>query len=293
MKKLRKLFKTAFQHIGRNPYHALAVVLVMTQTFLVIALLSFVLAGSEKIINYVESKAQISAYFTKEINSEDQIKDIRESLLATGKIASIRYISKEEALNIFKKQENNPQLTDFITADTLPASYDINTKDPSDLYDIENILKNDTRVEKIQLLKEAIDNLTKVASIVRNAGLVSTSILLTTSLLIILIVISLNISVHKDEIEIMKLVGANSNYVRLPFIIEGITYGLISALVAWGLSWGLIVYATPFLSSFFEGIPLFPIPLELIGSILGVEMLIGILLGLIGSVVATYKYLKV
>lgn len=293
MKKTRKIFKTALSHIFRNPYHAIAVVLVMTQTFLVIGILSYVLAGANRIIDYFESRAQISAYFGKEINSEEQVKDLKESLVATGKISSIRFISKEEALDIFKKQENKPELTDFITSDTLPASFDINTKDPKYLFDVEQVLKNDSRVKDINLLREAVENLTKIATILRNTGIVGAGILLATSLLIVLIVIGLNISLHKDEIEIMRLVGANSMYVRLPFMVEGILYGLVSGFIAWVLSLGLMIYATPFISSFFEGIPLLPIPIWFMAAVLGVQLTLGIVLGLIGASAATSKYLKV
>ena len=184
-------------------------------------------------------------------------------------------------------------MTDFITADTLPASYDINTRSPQDLFDIEKVLKNDTRVQDVILLHEAIDNLTRVTTIIRNVGIIGTSILLLTSLLIVLIVISLNISVHKDEIEIMRLVGAGCGYISLPFMIEGVLYGLASSAFAWLLSWLLFIYATPFISGFFEGIPLLPIPWEFIAGLLAGELLIGFLLGFIGSWFATLKYLKV
>ena len=117
--------------------------------------------------------------------------------------------------------------------------------------------------------------------------------LLITSTLITLIVISLNISLHKDEIETMKLVGATKAYVRTPFILEGIFYGLMAAFFGTIFLWLTVIWLTPFLKEFLSDIPIFPINhIVFIYLFIG-EATAGIIIGAIGSNIATRKYLNI
>src|ERR1700730_17496818 len=120
-----KATKTTLQHIRRSPYQSLAAVFIMMLTFLSITVFSFIVFGSSAVINFFESKPQVTAFF-KDTATQQNIDGLRNQLNTTGMIASTKYISKEQALQIYKAQnKNDPLLLDLVTADILPASLEI------------------------------------------------------------------------------------------------------------------------------------------------------------------------
>ena len=112
------------------------------------------------------------------------------------------------------------------------------------------------------------------------------------SIFIMSIIIGVKISQKKEDIEIMKLIGASNWYIRWPFIYEGIFYGIVGALIGWAIATLVLWYSTPFLASFLTGIPIFPIPVIFFFMILGGELIFAIVLGFISSFVAVLRYLK-
>ncbi|PJA91107.1 MAG: cell division protein FtsX, partial [Candidatus Levybacteria bacterium CG_4_9_14_3_um_filter_35_16] len=96
----------------------------------------------------------------------------------------------------------------------------------------------------------------------------------------------------KEDIEIMKLIGATSWHIRWPFIYEGIFYGIFGAIIGWIISSAVLLYSTPFLSSFLKGIPIFPVPLIFFVGLLGLEILLAVILGAVSSFMAVLRYLK-
>ncbi|MCX6726027.1 MAG: FtsX-like permease family protein [Candidatus Shapirobacteria bacterium] len=112
------------------------------------------------------------------------------------------------------------------------------------------------------------------------------------SLLVILVVIGMKITLRRDEIEILQLLGASSWYIRFPFIFEGIFYGAVGAFIAWGISYLLLLYSTSFVVNFFQGIALLPVSYLFMLTVLGIEILSGIIIGSLGSLLAVKRYLK-
>src|SRR6202142_2108230 len=98
-----KHLKTTWTNVRRSPYQAFAAILIMTLTFLVVSFFTFLLVGSSKIINYFESKPQVTAFFKNEAKQSD-INDLESKLAATNKTSSIKFVSKQDALKIYKEQ---------------------------------------------------------------------------------------------------------------------------------------------------------------------------------------------
>src|SRR3990167_1372911 len=137
-----KTFKTTRNNIRRSPYQAFAAIFVMTLTFLFISFFTFLLYGSTKAISYFESRPQVTAFFKNEVKQAD-IDNLKESLMATNKISSIKFVSKVDALKIYKEQnKDDPLLLELVTADILPASLEISTVKIEDLSQIYNMLKD-------------------------------------------------------------------------------------------------------------------------------------------------------
>ena len=107
-----------------------------------------------------------------------------------------------------------------------------------------------------------------------------------------LIIISIKISQKKEDIEIMRLIGASKWYIRRPFLLEGVLYGIIGAVVGWIISVGAILYASPFLQSILQGIPLLPVAPLFLLDVFIMELLLAIFLGIFSSYLAVLRYLK-
>lgn len=293
MAQIHRLTKTATKRIKRNPYNAVAAILVMFLTFFVIGIFFLVTLASNVIIHYYETRPQIDA-FLKDDTTTQQVEDIKANISKIESVTEVRYISKDEALEIYKERnKDEPILAEYATADILPASLKVSGNKIGDFQKIADELKNEPQVSEIVFNKNIVDNLMKITSAVRWIGVGVIVFLLITSVTVTLIVIGLNISLHREEIEIMKLVGATKNYVRTPFMIEGVSYGFISAFLAVVSLAAAYPFIAPVIERAFYPIPLYPTgPLIFFYLLLG-ELSVGFLIGSIGAWVATRRYLEV
>ncbi|OGY25333.1 MAG: hypothetical protein A2Z24_00650 [Candidatus Woykebacteria bacterium RBG_16_44_10] len=293
MRNLSRLIKIAAQRITRNPYHALAAFLVMFLTFFVGGAFVLLSIGSNTLIAYFESRPQVTA-FLKDDTSPEKVKGIQNNLAQTGVVSKTTYISKEEALKIYQERnKDEPILSEFVTAEILPASIEVSTYKLEDLAKAADILENEASVEEVVFQKNIVETLNAWASTFRTVGGGVVAFLLLTAFLITLIVTGLNISLHQDEIEIMKLVGATAGYIRTPFIFEGVFYGLLSSVVATGFLWAIFTWATPALEKIFSGVPILPTNPLIFLYLLAGEIVVGTSIGVVGSLVATRKYLTI
>jgi len=112
------------------------------------------------------------------------------------------------------------------------------------------------------------------------------------ALLTILVIIGMKVALRREEVEIMGLIGASRGFIRTPFLLEGIFYGVLGAFIAWGVSYLFLLYATPFLVDFLVGIPILPVSILFMLGVLGGEILLGIVIGTLGSFIAVRRYLE-
>lgn len=287
-----KFLNTAARNIRRSPYQAFAAILIMTLTFLVVSFFTFLLVGSSKIVNYFESKPEVTAFFKNEATQAD-INGLENELSKTGKVASIKYVSKDDALKIYKEQnKNDPLLLDLVTADVLPASFEIAAVNIEDLASISDMIRKSPVISEVIYQKDVVSALTNWTNAIRKLGIALIILLSLVSIFIMVTIIGIKISYKREDIEIMRLIGASSWYIRWPFIIEGVVYGAIGALIGWLIATGVLLYATPFLESFLKGIPVLPVSVEQLLMLLGLELILASLFGMTSSFLAVFRYLK-
>lgn len=284
--------KTAWQHLRRSPYQALAAIGVMTLTFFVAAIFIFIASGSQAILNWFETRPQVTGFFKDEVTMT-QVEALKERLNQTNKIADIKYVSKEEALAIYREQnKDDPLLLEMVTANILPASLEVATTDLTSLGEVAKILKEAPEIDEVIFQEDVVTSLSEWTSAIRKIGLGLIIALSVFALSIILVIIGMKIALRRDEIEILRLVGASSGYVRWPFLLEGMFYGVVGAIVAWLMAVILLLYSTPFLISFLAGIPLLPVPPLFLALVLSVLILGGLVIGTLGSLIALKRYLR-
>lgn len=287
-----RFLKTTWRHIRRSPYQAFAAILITSLTFFVISVFTLVIFGSSKVISYFESKPQVTAFFKNEAKKES-IDALKKQLESSDKVAKIKFVSKEEALKIYREQnKNDPLLLELVTADILPASLEISATRIDYLTELSDSLKNSPVVSEVVFQKDIISTLTSWTNAIRKIGVVLVFVLALVSVFIMMTIIGIKISQRREEIEIMRLIGATYWYIRWPFILEGIFYGVTGAFFGWAFSSLAIWYATPFLSSFLQGIPMLPVSPIFLLEILGANVSFAILLGIFSSFLAVLRYLK-
>lgn len=284
--------KTSWKHIRRNPYQALAAICIMLLTFLSISVFAFIVFGSSVIIQYFESKPQVTAFFKDEAQ-QSEIDTLKANLEKSGNVSSIRFVSKTEALKIYKEQnKNDPLLLDLVTEDILPSSLEISTNKIEEMGPIAEVLKGSPIVAEVVFQKDVIATLTRWTNAIRLIGVTLIVVLSIVSIFIMMTVIGFKVSQKKEEIEIMRLLSATNWYIRWPFVFEGIFYGVIGTFLGWLIATIMLLYATPYLESFLKGIPLLPVsPLFLLELLAG-EIVIAVILGVVASSLAVLRYLK-
>jgi cell division transport system permease protein len=284
--------KTTIKHIRRTPYQALASIFIMTLTILAISVFAFIVFGSSVAIKYFESKPQVVAFFKDEA-TQDDITQLQHSLVATGKVASVKFVSKKDAVQIYNKQnKDDPLLKEFVSESILPESIEVSTYNIEDLKPISDALKTNPHVDTVIYLEDVVSTLTSLTNGVRMVGLILIVVLALVSVFIMMTVIGFKVSQKRDEIEIMKLLSATNWYIRKPFILEGVLYGIGGTILGWLVASGALLYATPTIESFQKGIPLVPVSPTFLFGLLLVEMLIAIILGMLASSLAVLRYLK-
>lgn len=286
------MFRTVFKYMRRSPYQSFSAALIMALTFFAISVFAFLSLVSINLIDYLESRPQLTVFFS-DTATPDEINALKQKIEATGKTISVHYVSKKDALGIYKEQnKTDPVLLDLVTADVLPASLEIQTTKAEYLSSLIPIVKSSGNIEQIIYQQDIVDKLVAWTNALRIVGIAVISVLVLVSIFVILTIIGIKITIRREEIEIMKLIGASNWFIRTPFVLEGMMYGLFGALVGWSITYGIILILTPQIESFLQGIPVFPIPYLTAAAMLGGEILIACFLGALASYMAVLRYLK-
>ena len=281
------------KNIRRTPFQALAASMIMFLTFLALQTFVILAAGSQASLRYFESKPQVIAFFKDGITDQD-VSAIKNALQQEGRVTKQKFVSKEEALQIYReKNKKDPMLLELVTANILPSSLEISTQTPQDLQPIAEILKREPVVSEVIVPEDVVATLTSVTRIIRVVGGATVGFLLVFATLVIVMVIGFKIRLKRTEIEIMRLLGASSSFIRTPFILEGLFYGIAGTVLAWVISYGLIWYFTPFLQGYLGEVKLLPVNPLFMLALLGGSLTLACFVGGLGSFAAVRRYLKI
>jgi len=297
--KLWRTFREGFTNFWRNGWLSVATIIVMTLSLFIVSLTLAVGFVSKGALSGISEKVNISVYFNPDVE-EKRILEIKDDLVKYREIKSIEYVSKDQALDELKALNNekvlqaieevgeNPLLSSLVIKANLPEQYEIIAKA------VENSnFRDELNQVNYASNKAVIERLNKVVRLLERVGLILGSLFILLAVLITFNTIRITIYAHKQEFEIMRLVGASNLYVEMPFIFEGIFYGIsaailsfISILLAY---WYIISVAQKIASD--DAIAFMRIT-DGWFSLFGVLLLSGIVLGVISSSIAIRRYLK-
>lgn len=287
----------------RTPYQTFAALLVLFFSLFLISVIINSVSFMYGLLNYVETRPQVTVYFQNTAN-ESQIFALRDDLMKSGKVASIKYISKQEAFKIYKDlTKDNPLLIEMTSASILPASLEIYAKEPGYLPQIADYLKGKPGVDEVQFQKIIVDRLLNLSTAVKTATLVMVSFLVLMATIVIVATTSFKIALRKDEIEILQLLGASRFYIVKPFLSEGFMIGLISAVLACLVLGGVALAVNGPMQGYLRGIPaiqvhpagigltVWPFNPVFFGITFVITAVFGVTIGLIANLLASRKYL--
>lgn len=299
---LYRIIKYGLKNFWRQRLVTLATLTVILLALLVFQGLLIFNSVAGTVLQKLQDKIDISVYF-KTNASEDEILRIQKSLEGLPEVKPpVEYVSKDAALETFKKKHENDanisKALEELEENPLPASLNIKAVDPRKYGAIAAYLENADFKDLIEEVSYSenqvvIDKLASIISISRQAG-----ILLTIVLSLIAIVVSFNtillaIYANREEIGIMRLVGASNSFIRGPFIIEGIIYGFIATVLSVLITLPVIYFVSPFVKLLSDDIDLIGYYGANFFTLFGYQLIFGIAIGVISSFIAIRKYLKI
>ncbi|HEY4510359.1 MAG TPA: permease-like cell division protein FtsX [Candidatus Paceibacterota bacterium] len=303
--KIKRIIKAGFFNFWRNSWVSLATVLIVVITLFMIGSLIFARAVLKFSLNSIQEKVDISVYFKNDAGEGD-ILGLREAVLKLPEVKDATYISSDEALAEFKERHKNntliTQSLDELGENPLGASLNIRAKEISQYESIAKFLGDtdksagaDSIIYKINYFqnKTVINRLSQILSSANKLGLTLSVILIALSILVTFNTIRLAIYTAKEEIGVMRLVGASNKFISGPFIIEGVMYGVIGTFVTMLIYYPLSLWLGPKSEIFFGGMNVFDYYTSNFPQIFFILLVIGVLLGVISSSIAVRRYLKV
>ena len=296
-----RIFHFGFKNFWRNGWLSMATVAIMTLALLVfVSLIIFGVITSTAAAS-IQDKIDISVYFNTN-TSEDQILNIEQSIQGLPEVQSVEYVSRDQALAIFKQNHaNDPTVSQAInelTTNPLEASLNVKAKDPSQYAAIAQYLSSPDIAQYLDGQpsyynnQTVIDRLAKIVKGVETGGLVITFILALIAGLVVFNTIRLAIYSNRDEIGVMRVVGASNALVRGPYVVEGMICGTIAAVISLILIAPVLYAVSPYLNVFIPGLNIFQYFSTHIGRLLIYELLFGVVIGALSSVIAVRRYLR-
>ena len=301
-----RMVNYGIRNITRNLWLTLAAVAIMVITLAVILSTVLVSVASSDTIKLISDKVGASIYIKADVSEKDR-KEMQDKLSSLDNVKSVEFISAKQAKEDFaKRNSNNSERLKALyeATDRFPATFRIILEDIKDFKSLDNFVKTDETYKKNRSEQDpsfedksnsnTVDKIGRTINVVQKAGFALAIVSICLAILIVFNTIRMAIFNRRDEIEMMKLIGASRSFIRGPFIVEAIVYGMISALVSTiAVAVGILSIRDK-LSNYGIGMDRVSQLLTVyIGLVLLFMLLIGAVIGMISSFLATKKHLKI
>ena len=292
---LKYLTKEGFRNIWTNRMMSLASICVLMSCLVLIGSAAMIFFNIDSLLGKIEEENVIMVYIADE-TTDEQISEMETQINNLGNIKEIEFVPKEDAWQeqLATMEKAQAEFFTQVSSDIpLPDAYKV-TVDNLDLFDqtVDGLNKLD-HIDTIRENKDLAQKLVAIRKGISVVAIVIVAVLLAISLFIISNTIKLTVYSRRLEISIMKSVGATNNFVRFPFVIEGMILGVLSGVISLGLVWGLYELAVKQFSELLSSLNLQAIAfVDYALPMLGIFIAIGVICGVGGSVVTMSKYLN-
>jgi cell division transport system permease protein len=284
-------FKRAWQGFWRNAVMSIAATATMVLMLLLLAGFWIIQTGLLAGLQFTEQKVEVVAYLQP--NTTDvQVSDLETKLRGMPQVASVTYVSRDQALAEFRASmaaQGREDLTRYLDANPLYASLEVKMVDPSQVRVVGDALRDDPSIRNVINIEDLVERVLTVTGILRTAGTVVLVIVGVIALFIIINTIRLAVLARADEIEVMRLVGASDAFIRWPFVFEGAFVGFLGAAVTLLILLAVADPLSAFMADFFRVLPLQfgSLTRDLVALVMGA----GVGLGILGSWLSVRTYL--
>lgn len=302
---LKRVIRAGFIGFWRNAFVSLSAIFVITITLMVVG--GMMLFGQLLNISLtqIKDKVDINVYMVTSA-PEVSVMDLKTSLENLPDVREVVYTSREDALAEFREQHKNDELTiqalEELGDNPLGASLSIRAKETSQYESIAIFLKQRQEAEptdapvidriNFNQNKEAIDKLTNIIETAGRISYITMLVLIVSSVLIAFNTIRLTIYTSREEITVMRLVGASNMFIRGPFVLQGIMYGLVAGILTLIILYPIVLWLGPGTETFFS-LNIFEYFVNNFGRLFFVLVGSGIVLGTVSSTLAIARYLRV
>lgn len=282
-----------FRSLFRNRFMAIASVLTVTLSMLILGVFLSAVLNINHMASYLENQVEMTVYL-KDGLTTDQVMGIGKYLKAQPGMKEIKFTNKDQAMKDFRERMGDQQgLLDAINGNPLPASYQMSFQTPEQLKTAAEVVAKYQGVETVQYGKDIIEQLYKVAQVIRLSGIVLIIFLAGAELFIISNTIRLTVFARRREIQIMKYVGASNGFIRWPFLFEGMVIGFLGSGFASLILWeGYKTVVSEMAAAGLVFIPMIPL-WPFMGYTTLIILAAGIVIGVMGSAISLRKYMKV
>jgi cell division transport system permease protein len=301
-----RMIRYGVNNFSRNAWLTVAATTMMTLTLLVIMTTVMARNVLQDSVSAIKNKVDVSIYIKPDAAAKD-IKKMKDDITNLPNVRKVEYLSSEESRKAFtEKNKNNRNIIDALTVSNaqFPGAFRVNLADINDSSALKKYVETDptlkANLDEVQQpalggdKAKVIERIGSTTAFAEKAGLIMSVVLVIISSLIVFNTIRMAIFNRREEIQMMKLIGADKGFIRGPFIVEAIVYGFIAALLATGLGVLGLILAQPKLEP--QGIvvdPTMNFVTVYIGFVLLAMIVLGAVIGIISSLFATAKYLKI
>ena len=293
MNKIGYLLKEGFLSIFTHGFMSFASVCVIIACLVIMGSFSLLAVNIDAIIEDLEQQNQIMA-FVDETLTEEEARALEEQIAATPNIREVQFVTREEAMENYVSQYEESELFSDIDASVFRHRYIIYMNDISLMEQTQRNLYKIYGIADVEVHLDIAHGFVTVRNVVSILSLTLVVILAIVSIFIMANTIKLTTYGRREEIMIMKMVGAGNGFIRFPFVVEGLILGLVGGGLAFLAQWGIYSLLTEKIMTGLIGNLVKIIPFEtLLLPVLCVFLLVGIIVGVFGSIIAIRKFLKV
>jgi len=302
-----RIIRFGLVNFWRNRWLSLAATLMMTITLLIISFFTILNLSLGTVSDSIKSRLDLEVFFFDDSIPQQKIFTLADDLKKQSDVGQVHFVSKDEAKANFQNYELDPTIISQITDDfnPLPRSLKIKVKDPEKIDTISTFIKQEKYSDIVckemkcmtsnsQSNKKTTQKLVSSTKFIKRAGWGVGALFVVVSVLIILNTVRLTIYTRKDEIEIMKLVGANNAFIQYPFVIESVLYAIFATFISMITMTMIFQFASPYMSKYLKVVNLDMMHFlrANIWQIIGLQLLVGLLISIFCSFISIRRHLR-
>lgn len=287
------LFKEGIRGIFLHGFMSFASICVTVACLVIIGSFSSILYNLNLMVEEMEQQNEIIVYIDENY-AEQEAGQLGSTINTVPNVSSARFVTKEEAYDAFLENQQNKDAFAGVNSDTLRHRFVVTLDDNTKMASTVQTIKTIDGVADVNYHPEIAEAFTTIQSVLNIVSVTIVIVLLVVSLFIISNTIKLAMFDRRDEIAIMKMVGATNTFIRIPYIIEGFIIGIVSAAIAFFAQWGLYSLLTNIIESI-STLQMFTVVefREILGTMIATFGIAGLFVGVVGSLLSIRKFLDV